>query len=166
MPRDMQKQIRYVDQYDGPSSLIIQSAASNQHDTDHSKIKTFGETNIFDEERKTFYSTFGTKKFFDMSPSKKSQQVESVITRSPLKQYEEFDSLRQSMKEFHDLKVEKQFLNKRDRLFKNTWRHGILGVDNPDSPTSGIYKKISIERNKQQAIKERREKVRQKVLVE
>lgn len=32
------------------------------------------------------------------------------------------------------------FINKRDRVIRNGWRHGILGVENPDDPGTDLYK--------------------------
>jgi hypothetical protein len=32
------------------------------------------------------------------------------------------------------------FVNKRDRVLNNGWKHGILGVENPEDPGSSIYK--------------------------
>jgi hypothetical protein len=161
----MQKQIRYVDQYDGPSSLISLSSTPKLNNFGPKQLNTVRDSNIYEEERKTFYSSFGTKKFFDLSPARRSQQIESTLVKNPQQRFEEYDSLRKSMKEYQNLKNEKQFLNKRDRLFKNTWKHGIVGVENPDYPKSDVYKQINTERHNIQAIKTNREKARQKVLL-
>lgn len=39
------------------------------------------------------------------------------------------------------------FVNKRDRLIKCGWRHGILGIENPDDPGTDIYKDQQANRN-------------------
>lgn len=51
--------------------------------------------NIYDEERKTFYKTFGAKKFFDAPSTTKRNTNISIsssegLVKSPKQQFEEF----------------------------------------------------------------------------
>ena len=39
------------------------------------------------------------------------------------------------------------FVNKREKLLKAGWRHGILGVENPSDPGTEIYKDLQEQRN-------------------
>ena len=42
-------------------------------------------------------------------------------------------SLQEQLKQVSDYKEQGKFLNRRDRIIKNHWRHGIVGVDDADS---------------------------------
>lgn len=44
------------------------------------------------------------------------------------------------MRKFKETKEQQMFINKRDRVIRNGWRHGILGVENPDDPGTDIFK--------------------------
>ena len=48
---------------------------------------------------------------------------------------------------------------------KSTWKHGILGIENTDSPQSEVYLQKHNEKHKENIIKERRAKARQINLV-
>ena len=87
--RDLQKQNRYIDQYDGPSSLISQSPWA----------KAQGESiNLYENERKTFYRSFANKKLMDL-PAKylhSNRNIDNSLSSStnqvktPKQQYFEF----------------------------------------------------------------------------
>ena len=59
----------------------------------------------------------------------------------------------------------KKFLNQRERLMRSTWKHGIVGVENPDSPQSDVHVETHNVQHKAYIIKERRAKARQVNLV-
>lgn len=44
------------------------------------------------------------------------------------------------MRKFKETKEQQMFINKRDRIIRNGWRHGILGVESPDDPGTDIFK--------------------------
>lgn len=171
LARDLQKQDRYVDQYDGPSSLITLSPTA---EAKSSNKPMQGSSNLYEEERKTFYSSFGGNKFFDLKSNIEGKNIhqEDISTalnesvKSPKQRFEEFDTLRKSLQEREKFKSQKRFLNQRDRLLKNNWKHGILGIENPDSPTSEVYKEINSFRKSQQEFKDKRAKARQSVLMQ
>lgn len=148
MARDLQKQQRYVDQYDGPSSLITLSPTPQAS----CGAKSSRTGNYYDNERKTFYSSIGSKQFAELAKNSSSQidsnfneSVQNEV-KSPKQRFEEFKSLRQSLQDHKDFQAQKRFLNQRDRLMKNSWRHGILGVENPDDPKSEVYQQMNSER--------------------
>lgn len=70
------------------------------------------------------------------------------------------------MKEYQELKKQRNFLTKRERLFKSNWRHGIVGVEGPDSPKNEIYQKLNQEKSTKNALKVRKSQVRQALLME
>lgn len=42
--------------------------------------------------------------------------------------------MRKELDEYKDFKKNQMFLGKRERILKSGWRHGILGIDDADSP--------------------------------
>ena len=53
------------------------------------------------------------------------------------------------------MKTQQVFFGKRDRIMKGGWRHGVFGVEDPDSPNPSIFYKDSNEsKNKAQHEKE------------
>mmetsp|Transcript_6558 Transcript_6558/g.5636 ORF Transcript_6558/g.5636 Transcript_6558/m.5636 type:complete len:175 (+) Transcript_6558:54-578(+) len=64
------------------------------------------------------------------------------LLRSSKQQYQDLQKEKQKLKEFGDWKNTKNFINKRDRLMKNSWRHGVVGVENPLNPDSEVYNDI------------------------
>jgi len=57
--------------------------------------------------------------------------------------------LKEELKKFKEFKDTQKFVGKRDRILKNGWRHGILGVENPDDPGTDIYRDLQQNRNYQ-----------------
>ena len=116
LSRDLQKQQKYVDQYDGPSSLITMSNALTQSiniKEDKFQAKTSRQPNLYDEERKTFYKTFGSKKFFDLTEGIQNDKVQNSGesdssfnngVKTSRQQFSEFENLRKSMNDFQELK--------------------------------------------------------------
>ena len=116
MSRDLQKQQRYVDQYDGPSSLITKSPTVGQSinlKEAKPQAKASRQSNLYDTERKIFYKTFGAKKFFDLSEGQNNwEQPNSGENDSSFnngvktsrQQYVEYDNLRKSMNDFQEFK--------------------------------------------------------------
>mmetsp|Transcript_23617 Transcript_23617/g.20984 ORF Transcript_23617/g.20984 Transcript_23617/m.20984 type:complete len:140 (-) Transcript_23617:44-463(-) len=64
------------------------------------------------------------------------------------------------MNESQRLKSQNQFLKKRQRLLKNNWKHGIIGVENPEKPLSDVYKEIRNDREAKFSVKVKRAKHR------
>lgn len=106
--------------------------------------------NPYQEERDQFcksYSNFQTGTTKDSTTStvpamkRKSMNLSSTkgLLKTSKEQYQEFCEARNTLKEYNELKNTKNFLSKRDRIMKNGWRHGVVGVENPLSPDSDIY---------------------------
>jgi hypothetical protein len=74
--------------------------------------------------------------------------------------------MRKSLLDYQNKKTQRNFLTKRERLMKTNWKHGILGVDSPDTPQNGVYKQLSNEKLSKLVVKERRAKVRQAILLD
>lgn len=104
-----------MDQYDGPSALItlspvqqskmITSRAQNDKGMRYSSC-----SNIYNEERKTFYRTFGSKKFFESNELGGKTGDDSPTSggiKTSRQQFKEFESLRNSLKEFQEMKATK-----------------------------------------------------------
>ncbi len=64
------------------------------------------------------------------------------LLKTSKEQFQEFCETRDTLKEYNELKKNKNFLTKRDRIMKNGWRHGVVGVENPLSPDSDVYNDI------------------------
>jgi len=45
-----------------------------------------------------------------------------------------------------DYKTQARFLGKRDRIIREGWRHGIVGVDDADSATTQVFYQTQKER--------------------
>ena len=58
------------------------------------------------------------------------------------------------------LKTQNQFMKKRQRLLKNNWKHGIIGIENPEKPITEVYKQIKTQRETKESLKKRRAKHR------
>jgi len=43
------------------------------------------------------------------------------------------------MEEYKEFKKQQQFLGKRERVLKSGWRHGIVGIDDADSPKTQTF---------------------------
>ncbi len=57
--------------------------------------------------------------------------------------------MKEELKRYKDFKDQYNFAGRRDRQLKHGWRHGILGVENPDDPGTEIYKETQMHRNYQ-----------------
>lgn len=146
--RDLQKQNIYSDQYDGPSSLITISPDRKRDVIKASKMK-----NPYQAEREEFKRS--TSKIREVSENGTSSPLlpdigrKSValpewasLLKSSKQQYSDFLKEKQALREFQDWKQTKNYINKRDRLLKNSWRHGVIGVENPLDPDSEVYNDI------------------------
>ena len=72
---------------------------------------------------------------------RQSSDISSVkpACKTSKQQYKEFMQTKQALKDYNNSKTTKNFLAKRDRIIKNGWRHGVLGVESPENPDSDIY---------------------------
>jgi hypothetical protein len=117
----MQKQKFYVDQYDGPSSLILLSTpkyknnAKNGLNTDRAQV----EKNFFTNS--TNFKQIG--QFEGVPDASKEDGV-----KSPKERYKEFNEIRCKMQEYSGFKTQQRFFKQRERLLMGNWRHGILGT--------------------------------------
>lgn len=103
---------------------------------------------------KTYYNSF-QKRLPTQVKLKESAEV-----KSPKKHLYEMTELKKSLNESQKLKSENNFLSKRNRLLKNNWKHGIVGVDNVDNPRNEIYKQLKAQKQPMEVVKERRAKAR------
>lgn len=119
--------------------------------------------NPYQEERDLFkrsmssmsMSTFGDTPVKGFPPiNRKSLSISSKgLLKSSKEQFKEFQQARKSLAEYNELKQTKNFINKRDRIMKNSWRHGVVGVENPNDPDSEVYSdiyqhKLALERDR------------------
>lgn len=44
------------------------------------------------------------------------------------------------------MKTQQVFFGKRDRIIKNGWRHGIFGVEDPDSTNPSVFYQETLEK--------------------
>ncbi|CAI2373706.1 unnamed protein product [Moneuplotes crassus] len=144
LPRDMQKQGRYVDQYDGPSSLILITQPSHKK----SSSKT-----------RTYYNNFHTK-LPAADPLKDDLEI-----KSHKRQLDNMQKLKESIDKGQRMKTENNFLRKRNRLLKTNWKHGIVGIDSIETPVNEVYKQIKTQRESLEKLKARRAKARLSNLV-
>lgn len=89
------------------------------------------------------------------------------LLKNSKQQYKEFTETKNSLAANQNWRQTKNFINRRDRLMKNGWRHGVVGVENPKNPDSDVYndiynKMMLIEQNKEY-INNKRKSILQKV---
>jgi hypothetical protein len=143
--RDIQKQSIYCDQYDGPSSLIKLSP-----DRKRDFIKAEKMVNPYQQERDRFrrsvseveLDNFTENRYPNLPALKKINLWNPKVLKSSKQQYEEFLEQKRITERQKQLKMEKDYLTKRDRIIKHSYRHGVVGVECPDDPDSEIYKDI------------------------
>jgi len=85
----------------------------------------------------------------------------SKVLRTSKQQYQDFLRNKSSLDNYNGLKNTKSFINKRDRIMKNGFRHGVVGVENPKDPDSEVYlemfkQKSAVEHNKEIINRQRR----------
>ena len=51
--------------------------------------------------------------------------------------------MKQSINDYQKMKNQRNFLTKRERLMKTNWKHGIVGVDGPETPQNNVYKSLN-----------------------
>ena len=159
LARDLQKQRIFIDQYDGPSSLITISP-----DRKHNIIKATKMKNPYQEELETYRKSgslategVGQSKSSSLLPdiSRKSMTLPegTNLLKSSRQQYQEYLRDKNDIDNYKNWKQTKNYINKRHRLIKNGWRHGVVGVENPLDPDSEVYvdthkNKVVAEKNK------------------
>ncbi|CAI2387702.1 unnamed protein product [Moneuplotes crassus] len=147
LARDLQQQSIYVDQYDGPSSLITGSPERE------AKMNNSTAKNPFQKERDDLKRSFSSTKFENGSGqtstilpdiSRKSMVVPNSnnLLKNSKQQYQDFLQEKQGLSNFKELKEKKNYVTKRERLMKSGWRHGVIGIENPLNPTSDVYNQI------------------------
>ena len=83
----------------------------------------------------------------------------------PKQRLEEYEMFKKKLDENKMIKTQSQFWKKRTRLLKNNWKHGIVGIENTETPLSDVYKQMKAERMQKLTLKERRAKARMKNLI-
>ena len=114
-----------------------------------------------------------TNRNIDNSLSSSTNQV-----KTPKQQYFEFkygwvvnqllnfSKMRSKLKEFQELRNQRRFLTKRERLLKSNWKHGVLGIEGPETPQSEVYKHLNKQKRMSTEIRERRAKARKAIILE
>ncbi len=69
------------------------------------------------------------------------QKADNQALKSPLELREQFLEAKEQLKLYKNFKETHRHLVKRDRLVKSNWKHGILGVEDADAPSPGIFYK-------------------------
>ena len=108
-----------------------------------------GEKNMYDIEREKIPSLAR-----DYKSIQETLYLDDGAMRSPKQKYLETIKVRDEMRKMREVKAEFNFINKRDRIMRNSWKHGILGVEIPDDPGSDLFKNIQEQRNYQQSEKD------------
>jgi len=120
MNRDHPTQIAYVDQYDGPSSLQQRDDLPNLIDRT--------ERSIYENERDTHREKI--KDSIDKLKHAQEQLLDQDASlKNPQTRRKELLGIKQLMAEYKEFQGEHQFVKKRERIIKNGWRHGILGLE-------------------------------------
>ena len=57
----------------------------------------------------------------------------------PSQRRQEIQQMKQALSTFQEMKSQKIFIKKRNRLIQNGWRDGILGVEMPGDKNSYFY---------------------------
>jgi len=78
----------------------------------------------------------------DYQDIKATLYLDEGAMRSPKQKYLETIKVRDEMRKMKEARAEFNFINKRDRVIRNSWKHGILGVENPDDPGSDFYRDV------------------------
>ena len=134
MNRENQKQSIYVDQYDGPSSLQKRDGIPTL------KEKANGSPLIYETERER-HSRELSKQLNNLKTAQEKLMTDTGILRSPKERRGELLDIKAKLQTFNALKTQHVFFGKRDRIFKGGWRHGIVGVDDGDSPEASVFYK-------------------------
>jgi hypothetical protein len=72
--------------------------------------------------------------------------VDSGALRSPVERRAELKDLKTKLHDFNAMKTQQVFFGKRDRIIKNGWRHGIFGVEDPDSTNPSVFYKETLDK--------------------
>ncbi len=66
--------------------------------------------------------------------------------RTPAERRAELKEIKTKLQEFNAMKTQQVFFGKRDRIIKNGWRHGIVGVEDPDSSNPSVFYQQALEK--------------------
>ena len=66
----------------------------------------------------------------DFDPQKVYPVQEDVTLKNAAERKKEFEEYKENQKKFQEHKTKRKEVNKRDRVAKNGWKNGILGIDN------------------------------------
>ena len=133
MGRKDYKQVKYTDEFDGPSSMQVLG---------NEKIKNYIAKNIFEKEREDHLQKLPE----NVNKLKMAKSVlfetlpeNQLCLASPLEKRNEIKEVRKNLDEYNAFKQNQMFLGRRERIFKGGWRHGITGIDNSDQNGTSIF---------------------------
>lgn len=86
------------------------------------------------------------KKVEELYDAKSKLLVDSGDLRTPAERRAELKDIKTKLQDFNAMKTQQVFFGKRDRIIKNGWRHGIVGVEDPDSSNPSVFYKDTLEK--------------------
>ena len=89
------------------------------------------------------------KRVEDMKDAQSKLLVDSGDLRSPAQRRAELKEIKTKLHDFNAMKTQQVFFGKRDRIIKNGWRHGIFGVEDPDSTNPSVFYRESLDKRNQ-----------------
>ncbi|CDW71374.1 UNKNOWN [Stylonychia lemnae] len=153
--------ITYIDLYDGPSQLQLREGTTTLNEK--------GQNNIYEQERSQVQEKLNQSVQYLKSAQDqltKREEENTSALRSPKQRRDELQQIKQNLEIYSEFKQQQMFVGKRERLLKNGWRHGIVGVENSgtvgDQSQSVFYKEATLkklgEQQEREAINRRRSK--------
>ena len=94
-------------------------------------LKSQGKTSHipFNQERESFETL--NQRTLEASQKMQSYQSRSTSLATPLEKREELSAMKEAVATFQEMRSQKIFIKKRNRVIQNSWRDGILGVEMP-----------------------------------
>jgi hypothetical protein len=80
-----------------------------------------------------------------------SYQARSSSLATPAEKREELSAMKEAVATFQEMRSQKIFIKKRNRVIQNTWRDGILGVEMPGDQGSYFYTPAILQEEQKQA---------------
>lgn len=78
-------------------------------------------------------------------------QSRSTSLATPAEKREELSAMKEAVATFQEMRSQKIFIKKRNRVIQNTWRDGILGVEMPGDQGSYFYTPAILQEEQRQA---------------
>ncbi|CDW82218.1 UNKNOWN [Stylonychia lemnae] len=144
VPRENVSQIKYIDeQKGGPSFLLKRDGVPTLK-----SLENDGSVQLhYNTERKNFKALNNDQKIFNAKivqfQGKQDEHGEILIPNADLKypsqRRQEIYEAKEAFKNYQEIKSQKIFIKKRNRLIQNGWRNGIVGVEVPGDQGSLFY---------------------------